>query len=167
LNLKRKGLNEIIDILKIIRNFKIELLLYGNNSKKILMNNKNVNIVEKGPFNKNKKKLVYNSFDILLCPSKFDNSPNVVTESISSGTPVIGQMNSGMNSYINNNIGRLINYHLKNKEQAKDFFEQALKEIIKDYSLFSKNCVMYANSELSYSEIGSKYKKLYRQKLTS
>lgn len=168
LYLKRKGLNELINILKVFKmKQKIELILYGTNKKNIFFKNKNITINTQGGFKSNKKKDIFNSFDVLLCPSTFDNSPNVVTEAISFGIPVIGQINSGMESYINNKIGRLINFHSDNKYKAGIDLSNALKKILNDYTEYSENCIKFSRANLSYSKIGNDYKNLYIKKLNS
>ena len=164
LNNKRKGLKQLIEILnQSNHSFEIELLLFGELKEKIKVRNKNLKISLQGSYSKNNLYGIYESFDILICPSRYDNSPNVVTEAIASGTPVIGQKNSGIDSYINLNSGRLIDFYLNNKINLIKNFEINLREIINEYNQLSKNCIKFADQELSKKIVGESYLEIYKK----
>jgi glycosyltransferase involved in cell wall biosynthesis len=124
-----------------------------------------VEVIPCGPFSRSEISRVYDSFDILLCPSSVDNSPNVVIEALSHGRPVIAQLGTGMDSYISTDTGRLIDFGGDSRSVAADL-TVATEEILSDYECFSRQASEYVRSKLSPKVVGNAYLQLYRELLT-
>lgn len=108
---------------------------------------------------------VFSSIDILMCPSVQDNSPNVVSEALAHGVPVIGQSGTGMASYIQpGRTGALVDFAALHDHQ-----EHSLSEVLGDmrqrYASYSELAIEFVRSELSYSAIGDRYLATYRELL--
>jgi len=118
-----------------------------------------VRVVWHGPFGRNELTEVYDSFDILLCPSLLDNSPNVVCEAVAYGRPVIAQSGTGIDSYVAEHFGRLLDFWAS-PEQLPEF-AQACDNIWDGYGAFSTQAVQFAVDALSPVKIGNAYRELY------
>ena len=81
------------------------LILIGESDNNFLFSLKNIIIHNLGYINNEHRMVdVYNIADILLYPSKIDNLPNVLIESIACGTPCITFNVGGCNEIIKNDI---------------------------------------------------------------
>ena len=139
----------------------IELHVFGRLSRtKSLPSFTNISVIHHPPFSSKDLVQVYSSFDILLCPSHSDNSPNVLTEAFSFGVPVVAQMGTGMDTYVNKYTGALIDFQVSSDDNINRF-SSILKKIISEYDLFSNRTRSYVQDELSPLVIGSQYKNLY------
>lgn len=122
-------------------------------------------IVYHGTFGRNELHRVYDSFDILLCPSRLDNSPNVLCEALAHGRPVIGQRETGMESYIDDRTGALIDYWTDSYNMITEFIESCLM-ISSNYFKFSNSASEFAARQLSPHTIGLAYIELYKKLIT-
>lgn len=160
--LERKGLKQLISLLNFLENdYEINLLLYGKSKNKINCSNKKINIQIKNSYKKNDMENVFKSFDILICPSKYDNSPNALIEALSFGVPVIAQCGSGINSYVDNSYGRLINFYNNDKVKSAMQLNIAIKDIFANYRSSSENSLKFVENNLSKKVIGNQYKNMY------
>jgi glycosyltransferase involved in cell wall biosynthesis len=140
----------------------VELHIYGRVARGVMPTFENVKIVHHPPYYPSELPGVFGTFDILLCPSRRDNSPNVVTEALSYGVPVIGQRGTGIDSYLNDETGILVNFHGEIESSAAALFE-AVHNIVVDYAEFSSAAQAYARNELHPRVIGARYLELYEK----
>lgn len=142
----------------------VELHVYGRAPRAGFSRGDEFEIIHHPPFTKADLARVYGSFDVLLCPSRLDNSPNVVAEALTHGVPTIGQSGTGMESYIREDIGGLVDFHSGTDQDIKQFAE-ICSRIVANYSDFSAQAVRYAQQELAPEVIGAEYLKLYQDLL--
>jgi len=105
--------------------------------------------------------LVYAAADITLVPSRIDNLPQVATESISCGTPVIAFNSGGLEDCVE---------HLKTGYLAVPFdiddMIRGIKYLISDKSRWckiSEDAQNYAHNRWSSRIVASAYSDLYRE----
>ncbi len=103
---------------------------------------------------------VYGDIDILLCPSRLDNSPNVVTEALAHGCPVIGQAGTGMASYIYSDFGGLVDFDDLSPE-GMSLFSGLVTRLLETHADCSESALSFVANELSPAVIGKKYTSLY------
>ncbi|MBE0454105.1 MAG: glycosyltransferase [Roseovarius sp.] len=112
------------------------------------------------PFSRGEIGAVHAQMDILLCPSRLDNSPNVVTEALAHGVPVIGQRGTGMDSYITDETGALVEFHDASATDHAHFTREVLR-LVGDHARYSRNALDYARTILHPAVIGRRYLALY------
>ena len=113
------------------------------------------------PFRVSERSAAFSIFDILICPSVLDNSPNVVCEAFSEGVPVIGQSGTGIDSYITDCDNGYL-HDFKSYRAEPYCLGRKLDSVVASYSEFSRAAKMTAKFELSYETIGGQYLRLYR-----
>ncbi|WP_108447781.1 glycosyltransferase [Halomonas sp. BN3-1] len=162
----RKGFSDIFKGLEYLQaqGQKVELHAFGNPSNVKAVRSTNVYVKFHGPFSKDSLHWVFDEFDILLCPSKLDNSPNVVCESFSYGCPVIAQSGTGIDTYVNGQNGKLFDFQNASDANLERFRILSL-EITECYEDYSECAFLFAKNELSPEKIGSEYMSLYRELL--
>jgi glycosyltransferase involved in cell wall biosynthesis len=160
----RKGLRTALPRLEALatQGVRVCLHLYGRIRNRELPRLSRVEMVSHGPFDRAQLASVFDSFDILLCPSRFDNSPNVMCEALAHGRPVIAQGGCGMDSYLDGTTGALVDFWSQRPAALQGFIESALR-IGADYRDFSLSAAAYAARHLSLPTIGSAYLDLYRE----
>lgn len=166
---ERKGLKNFLYTLKSVdtKNLNIDINIYGKSSPSDL--NKLSEITDfkfnmLGEFSKDQLSDVYQSFDILVCPSTLDNSPNVVTEALAHGVPVICQSYTGMDSYISPDFGALMDF---TSPDGPHSFLQQINRILSNYEVMSNNAYRYSTTMLSGKKIGGDYMELYERAISS
>jgi len=104
--------------------------------------------------------LVYSSADVFIVPSKQENLPNTVMESLSCGTPVVAFKVGGIPDMID---------HQKNGYLAKPFdttdFANGIKWALEDDTRlkeFSKNAREKVINEFDIIKVAKRYEKLYK-----
>lgn len=120
----------------------------------------NIEWIPMGKFARHQLDDVYSSFDVLLCPSILDNSPNVVTEALSYGIPVIAQSGTGMDSYVTPEVGGTLDFTNPNQKNFQKF-TQYVSAIDENYSSYSMSALNFAKEDLSPRVIGLAYLNLY------
>ena len=138
----------------------IELHVFGRKPKNGIPSIKGVYTKCHGVYSRDSLEHVYECFDILLCPSAQDNSPNVLTEALAHGVPVIAQIGTGMDSYIKKDTGALIDFRAVEGDVNMEFSD-AVRDVVSDYVNFSAKARLYAATELCPKFIGEQYFKLY------
>jgi glycosyltransferase involved in cell wall biosynthesis len=156
LNDERKGLDRVV---RFVDDDRFELNLFGLGNIDHLRF-ENCTVVSHGSFVSSDLPSVFSNFDILVCPSYYDNSPNVVLEAMSFGIPVIGAAKTGMNSYITADTGHLFDFSAGSKS---DFFD-LVNRIIHNYPKYREGCLAHIES-FSPDSIGARYVDLYREVL--
>jgi glycosyltransferase involved in cell wall biosynthesis len=106
--------------------------------------------------------VIYSAADCFVAPSRQDNLPNTVIESLACGTPIVAFKIGGMPDMIDSTVGRL----------ARPFDTMDLAESIRSVLLpnnydFGSACRRRAVQEFSQREISDAYRKLYLQILDS
>lgn len=140
----------------------VELQVFGNAPRKGLPVPAAVTTCTHPAFGRNRLSEVFGRFDILLCPSRQDNSPNVVTEALAHGVPVIGQSGTGMDSYVTTSSGALVDFH-GDVGRAADAFTDAANRIAADLTAHSAAALAFARQELGPETIGRQYRALYER----
>lgn len=160
----RKGFQTLPPLLNALAasGARVSLHLFGNLPKAKCLSIRGVEVVEHGSFTRDELARVFDSFDVLLCPSRFDNSPNVLTEALAHARPVIAQCGTGMDSYVDSDTGFLMDFY---GAQSTDSFIEACKLLANQYISFSSKAAQYALENLSYARIGSEYLALYEELL--
>ena len=141
---------------------KVQLHVFGRNANGSVLDITGVETIHHPAFSSTDLARVFASFDILLCPSRLDNSPNVVTEALAHSTPVIGQKGTGMESYIRQDVGGLIDFH-RLCGSADEEFLGVVQAISRDYERLCSQAVRYAREALSPPVIGNLYLDLYEE----
>ena len=143
----RKGFDILAKALNQIDCSDIGLLAWGEKPKDQLPSELTVkflgNISGSERLSKN-----YSACDVFICPSRADNLPNTVLESLSCGVPVIGSDVGGMRDMIKENLNGLIfksNDHANCKAKLKeaqmkignfsDFRNSIRNSVVSDFSI--------------------------------
>lgn len=161
LDTKRKGSSHIIPFLNNLSekmNFILEI--YGSGQIKGIETAK-FSYRYNGSFKLGEIKNVFTNINILLYPPYLENSGNTITEALSFGVPVIAQIGTGNDTYINKNVGALIDY--KNfSMQEYDLFLKQVENIYTNYDAYQKNCITLVREQYSFLAVGTKYTELYK-----
>lgn len=154
-NNKRKGFDLLIDALKSFEDQKITLLVIGNLQNrieinldiKILGSIKNVTLMQQ----------YYSIADAFILPSREDNLPNVMLESMACGTPVLAFNIGGMADIIIDGFNGLKAYNMEPAGLINiiDRFIKTKKQFVK------KDIQNFANENFSNKKISSRYIELY------
>lgn len=159
----RKGLHRLGPVLEAFakRFGPVELHLFGKGSEQGVAFGAQVSVHSHPAFNPKEIGRVYSQFDILLCPSLKDNSPNVVTEALSFAVPVIAQVGTGMDTYVEEPFGALIDF----RDSAADAGARAIGRLVADYPAASAAALQFAQKDLSPERIGRQYLSAYSELL--
>jgi len=116
---KRKGLDLLFEALKHYKNESLYVLIVGKKMENLPNIGKH-KFLPFGPiYNKNVLSEIYNLADFHLIPSREDNLPNTVMESITCSTPVIGFNIGGIPDMIQNDFNGLLCEELNGEQLAK------------------------------------------------
>lgn len=137
----------------------IELHLFGRGSERGIPTSSSVAVHPHKAFQKDAIQNVYDRFDILLCPSRQDNSPNVLTEALSFAVPVVAQLGTGMDSYVEETFGTLVDFYRDAPEEAAS----AIVQLVSKYRSASAAALQFARHELAPHRIGGEYVASYRK----
>lgn len=138
----------------------IELHTFGSKTHKSLQKHFDVSLISHGPFTSANAMAAYQKFDVLLCPSRLDNSPNVVSEALAYRIPVVGQSETGISSYVTDEVGGLINFSATDSTEIERFVSM-MERIHDNYQDYSASSYEFAVREMSYNVIGNKYRSAY------
>jgi len=106
--------------------------------------------------------LAYNSADMLICPSIFDNSPNIVAEAAMCGLPTICFERTGAAEMVQQLITGIV------IPKSPDLLAGVMLDCArKRHILNSETITAYASSRYSYSVTTAKYCSLYDRILMS
>lgn len=159
----RKGFDILLDSLKYI-NQECTILAVGNSTEIIGKNGRN-SIISCGHINDEKRlALLYASADCFILPSREDNLPNTMLESLACGTPVISLSNGGMRDIISNyENGIIVN------DQSSETLSYAINQFLINRSkFFTRDAISGSAKELfSPERQAEKYNSLYIKILNS
>lgn len=161
INDKRKGFSDLLNSLRYI-NEKIELVIFGN--KHSLKDLDTVRVHQMGYINDSQiLNWIYSACDLLAIPSKVDNFPNTILESMASATPVVGYSIGGIPELISHKN----NGYLVEKDSHKDL-AKGIEWILEhnNNNIIGSNARMWAEKNFSYEECCQKYLNLYEELLT-
>ncbi len=156
-----KGFDLLLDVLGKLRQLvnpdEIIFLIFGGRDARVeelAFSCKNFDIIE----NDEMLSLIYSAADITVIPSREDNLPNVMLESIACGTPVVGFRIGGLPDIISKNTGALI--------EPFEIESMALKiaDLLRDDQALAKlslSCSEFAVEKLSIDMQARDYQKLF------
>lgn len=99
LDIYRKGFDLLLQAIENINSSPVNLVSVGGD--KTIVNNSNVNHIHFSNItDRSKLNRIYSIADITILPSREDNLPNVMIESLTNGTPVLSFTNGGMAEHI-------------------------------------------------------------------
>ncbi|NKX41415.1 glycosyltransferase family 4 protein [Rhodobacteraceae bacterium R_SAG2] len=155
----RKGVSSLARALSKLptRTGTVQLHLFGEGSEATNLRVPGLEVIPHPAFRRDSVADVYSSFDILLCPSRLDNSPNVVTEALAHGVPVVAQSGTGMDSYVADPFGSLVDFH----GGEPSCIASSIQNIAENYAEASSTALKYTSESLAPIEIGRKYLALY------
>lgn len=107
------------------------------------------------------KSTLYSAADIFVCPSRSDNFPNVVLESMACGTPVVAFGVTGLTDLVRPGLTG----YLAEPEDADSFRDKITALFEDDYlrRKMGQNCREMVINEYSLETLFNRYIKLYRQ----
>jgi glycosyltransferase involved in cell wall biosynthesis len=158
----RKGLAALPPVLAALARTRrgVSLHLFGESGRGAVPRIPGVEVVAHGLFARSELARVFSEFDVLLCPSRIDNSPNVVSEALAHGRPVIAQSGTGMASYVDPTRGALLDFY-DVPARVAEAFASACDSILADYAAVACRAAHFARTELAPEVIGRAYVRLY------
>lgn len=108
--------------------------------------------------------VAYSAADILALPSLEDNYPNIMTEAMACGTPVIAFDVGGMRDLIRPPVGRLVTAF-----DIEDF-ARAIADLLRNEKLraqLARNCRRHMQKTHSLATMGKAYKDLFEDLLSA
>jgi len=117
-----------------------------------------IEIIHLGMFRDEQSQVVaYNSADFLVCPSRFDNSPNVIAEAHMCGLPTITSETTGCAEMVDHGVNGMI----CNVQETVEF-GSAIEDAIRNRHMFISELISKkARSEYGYEATCAKYLHLY------
>jgi len=154
---KRKGLDEFVKAINLLKNNEnIEILEFGNERK---LKISNIRVRSFGIINDDiKLRQIYNSVDVFVLPSKIEAFGQIASEAILCGTPVVGFANTGLDDIITNKFNGLLarNFSYKNLSKSINYFINK-----NNYNKFKiRNTIV---KKFSYKSISREYINIYKK----
>lgn len=163
----RKGFDLFCEAIKMLsHSSRKEILVMHlgpvDKSKDFLFNELGIDLIHLGSFTDEISQIIaYNAADFLICPSRYDNTPNVIAESHMCGLPVISANTSGCAEMVSHAENGL----LANVEIASEFVS-SIDFALKYSSSFSRKSICEnARLKYGYNATCDKYLDLYRSML--
>jgi len=155
INNPRKGADLFVAALEIL-NIRATVIIVGNGTFKIIAN-PNLKIIPLGYVETQEEMIKYYSVvDALVLPSREDNLPNTMLESIACGTPVISFDIGGMKEYIKNDFNGCLVKEMNGKALAASIEEFFYKKNTYDRTEiieFAKSCFNLKTQAEKYREV--------------
>ena len=126
-NERRKGINEINEAIELAikNNLDAEFHFVGPVEKRFITTRSNIPIFYHGIIiDEKEKKEIYDSCDVLLCPSHSEGMPNVILEAMSRGLAIIATNVGAIRLLVSENNGALL------KECKPNLIFDAIKKFI-------------------------------------
>jgi glycosyltransferase involved in cell wall biosynthesis len=157
-----KGFQLLIDALKHLqdKNLGLELVVFGESTPK---NFPSINfpIHYMGNLDDENLRLIYNSVDALLIPSRMDNLPNTGVEAMSCGTPVVAFNTGGLSDIVTHQkTGWLANAY--DTEDLATGIEWVIENSTRQQEL-SRQARIFAINTFSYKKIAATYASSYHE----
>lgn len=156
---KRKGIDYLIEALRINANQDIELVVFGQ-VKTDIKNLFPVPIHSMGYLSDESKIVkLYNAVDMFVTSSLEENLPNTIMESMACGTPCVGFATGGIPEMIDHKI----NGYVSNYMDAKDLAE-GIQWVLgnKDHQGLSDACIRKVHECYAEDVVVKKYVELYQ-----
>ena len=154
-----KGFDLLLEALKLVEGMPITVLVVGGSEgfdvdKIDLRNLGNIN-------NSDKLSAIYSNVDALIIPSRNDNLPNVMLESLACGTPVIGFPVGGIKEHITDFTTGLLA-----KEISSEALALSIRKFCENRNRFDKDTIRnYAVTHFDEKMIAEKYIEVYQKLL--
>lgn len=157
INVYRKGFDLLMDAFKKLNNSESTLIMLGTGDISFV---KGIDLRNVGNISNNRKLRDYFSFaDAFIIPSREDNLPNVMLESFSCGTPVIGFPVGGIKEHVINFKTGLLAENVSSEALAV-----AIEMFCKNQDKFNSEVIRkYAIEKFNEELIAGQYIKLYNQ----
>lgn len=154
---QRKGLDLIIQALKTISSETYNIISVGAGDVLNLFSPEIKHYNFGSISNPNILNLIYSAADATILPSREDNLPNVILESMLNGTPVIGFSNGGMKEHIYTGINGILIEEITALALSK-----ALDDFIQYKYTFNSDTIKgYAIKNFNYTKLSNSYYSLY------
>lgn len=156
---KRKGIDYLIEALRINANQDIELVVFGQ-VKTDIKNLFPVPIHSMGYLSDESKIVeLYNAVDMFVTSSLEENLPNTIMESMACGTPCVGFATGGIPEMIDHKI----NGYVSNYMDANDLAE-GIQWVLgnKDHQGLSDACIRKVHECYAEDVVAKKYVELYQ-----
>ena len=153
----RKGMDILVEALNSL-SISITLLTLGKGT--VNTSNKNVKVIPLG-FKTSQEEiaLCYAAADVFVLPSREDNLPNTMLESLAQGTPVISFGNGGMQEAIIEGI-----YGMIVKEVTPKALQRSIELFFKERNNYSSEAIQkFAQEQFNYKKQAEAYTKVYQQ----
>ena len=157
---RRKGADILMEALGILSRTDLGVVMWGN--CKEIKAAASVEIFSAGYVKSEKhQSILYSACDLFVCPSRIDNLPNTILESMSCGTPVVASRIGGIPDMVRpTETGWL---YTPNSAQA---CAAALSEALQsreEWHFYGKRCRRIAENEYSLDLQASRYADLYHE----
>jgi len=152
----RKGFDLLREAFQQVNNQPITLLVIGKSEQLAI---EGIQVITLGRVeNESKLATYYSLADAFIIPSREDNLPNVILESLACGTPVISFNEGGMSETIRDGFNGI-----KAKKTEAEELAMAIETFIKNKrSFFSEAIRNFALDNFSEKIIAEKYKAVYQ-----
>lgn len=163
----RKGFDLFCNaIVRLPSHLKKEILVLHlgpvDNSYDSLLEDNGIDIVHLGIFSEEVSQIIgYNAADYLICPSRYDNTPNVIAEAHMCGLPVIASNTTGASEMVIDKT----NGFLADVENADEFMHTLFNAFSKNYFFSRSTISSYAKSLYGFHATCKNYLNLYRSML--
>jgi glycosyltransferase involved in cell wall biosynthesis len=152
---RRKGFDLLLDVLPVLRHTNVNICVIGNLELSIKYDQK---ITFLGKISDERLlALAYSAADIFLLPSREDNLPNVMIESVACGTPVIAFPVGGIPDVIKTGLNGILANNLSSESLV-----QALNDFIQgkytfDSRVIRDNALQMFSSKLQVTRYFERY----------
>jgi glycosyltransferase involved in cell wall biosynthesis len=155
---RRKGADILTDALEILGRPDLGIVLWGNSNGMDIPDS--VRTFSAGYVGEeNRQALLYSACDLFVCPSRIDNLPNTVLESMACGTPVIAGHVGGIPEMVHpGQTGWL--YTHGTAEACAGAVEKAC-QAREDWPLYGRRCRDAVEAGFSLNRPAARYKQLY------
>lgn len=155
---RRKGADILMDAMAILHRPDLGIVLWGN--RKDISVPESVQIFSAGYVREeNRQALLYSACDLFVCPSRIDNLPNTVLESMACGTPVIASDVGGIPEMVHpGRTGWL--YTPNTAEACASALREACQEQ-EDWAVYGKRCRDAVEAAFSLDRQAARYLELY------